>query len=147
MTPKELRYSATVTNDGMKIINRKQFDIDIQLFNGANVEVVISKKKKTRSLQQNSYYWSAVVPIVRQALKDSGIIMSSEDTHELLKFNCNLKEHVNAKTGEVLTSIGSTKNLSTVEFMDYIAEIKRWSAEFLNIVIPDPAEVLHIEFN
>jgi len=36
--------------------------------------------------------------------------------------------------------IKSTTRLSTGEFEEYLSKIKRWAAEFLNIVVPDPIE-------
>ena len=44
-------------------------------------------------------------------------------------------------TGE-LPRVKSTTELSTVEFMEYIAEIQRFGAEYLDVYIPDPNEAI-----
>lgn len=141
-----LTFTGTVS-DTLKIVNRKQFDKDIQLFAGKEVEITIRKKRKKRSLNQNNFYWGAVVPIVREGLCDVGIIMNSEEVHELLKLKCNPVEVINNKTGEVISTMGSTTKLTTSEFMDYLSKIKHWSREYLNIEIPEPGELLTIEFD
>lgn len=140
-----LTYTGSV-NDTLKIVNRKKFDKEIQLFRGKEVEITIRKKRKKRSLSQNNFYWGAVVPIVREALYDAGIIMNNEETHELLKLKCNPVEVINKKTGEVISTMGSTTKLTTSEFMDYVSKIKHWAREYLNIEIPEPGELLTIEF-
>ncbi len=117
------------------------------MFNGKEIEIIVRKKRKRRSLNQNAFYWGVVVTIVKEALKESGIIMGIEQVHELLKLKCNPLETVNQKTGEVLISPGSTAILTTSEFMDYLSNIKNWSREFLNIELPEPGEVMQMEFN
>jgi len=47
--------------------------------------------------------------------------------------------------GEFITRIKSTTELSTSEFMDFIADIQRWSAELFGVVIPDPGQQIHLE--
>ena len=87
------------------------------------------------------------MPMVREGLIDVGYKISKEETHDFLKHKFLVKELVNEETGEILKSIGSTSDLTTSEFMDFIAEIQQWAAEFLGINIPDPGEAIEIDFN
>lgn len=52
---------------------------------------------------------------------------------------------VNDCTGEVLTFIGSTAELSTVDFMAFIENVAAWLAEFLGVVLPEPGQQIEIE--
>lgn len=100
-----------------------------------------SKPVNIRSLGQNNYYHYIVVPAVRQGLYDIGFdgIKSNEQAHEFLKEKFLKRyEHNRNNPEEVIELPGSTAKLTTVEFMAYIAEIQRFSAEYLGIVIPDP---------
>lgn len=102
--------------------------------------VTLEKTKRKRSNNQNRYLWGVVYPLVRDGFKDLGNKESIETIHEFLKARFLKKEIVHEDTGEVLSFTRSTTDLSTSEMMDYIAEIQQFSAEYLNVVIPDPNE-------
>lgn len=123
----------------LKISNRKAFIKEISLLQCKEVEICIRKKKKYRSFLQNRYYWGLVIPVVRASLHDVGVEFGNQTTHEMLKLRF-LKEDLHVRDGEFISRIKSTKELSTSEFMDYIAQIQRWASEFLGCVIPDPGE-------
>jgi 23S rRNA maturation-related 3'-5' exoribonuclease YhaM len=84
-----------------------------------------------------------MLPIVKDGLKELGIDMSKEQTHEMLKYRF-LKREFITSDGDILQSIGSTTELSTKEFNEYIESIQIWSAEYLNVNIPDPNEQTEI---
>jgi len=138
-------YFGEVRDNGVHIFNRKRFDAEIQVLNGKQVEITIRKKRRTRSLEQNAYYWGVVVPMIRKGLNDAGWKFGLEQSHELMKAKFLQIEIVNEDTGEIIKSIGTTTNISTSEMMDYIASVQQWAAEFLSITIPDPGEQLKIE--
>ena len=100
---------------------------------------VTIKKKNNRTNQQNKYWWSGVVPLVRQGLKDAGYneVKTNEDAHEVLKALF-LKKHISNGDGVALEMSGSTTELSTIEFNELIANVQQWAAEFLNVIVPDP---------
>jgi hypothetical protein len=106
------------------------------------------KPKKNRSLPQNKYYWSVMVPMVLEGLKDIGYneIKTIEDAHEVLKGLFNKKQLVNPD-GVVLEVASTTTKLTTLEFSLYIADVQRWAAEFLNVIIPDPNQQLDLYGN
>lgn len=140
-----MRFYGQVSEEGvLKITNRKQFDVDIKDFSGKYVVIDITKKKSIRSLSQNAYYHSAVVPLVRQGLKDLGHKLTLEDTHLFLRGKF-LKEELVSEDGEVIGErIKSTTELTKSAFADYISEIQQFSAEILGVNIPNPNEQLHI---
>ncbi len=110
--------------------------------------LLIAKPAKQRSLQQNKYWWGYLVPTVKDALRDMGFedIRTNNDCHELLKSMFFKKEIVNHTTGEVLTTVGSTTEATTVIFSERIADIQQWAAQYLNIVVLDPGQKIEIDF-
>jgi hypothetical protein len=112
-------------------------------FEGKAIEVIIRKKKKHRSTQQNRYYWGVVVELIKNYLQevDPQVIWTPEKVHELLKFKFLRCQKVNPDTAEIeFEYTRSTTDLSTSEFMDLIAQIQQWSAETFDLYIPDPNE-------
>jgi hypothetical protein len=109
----------------------------------------IEKVYGKRSGQQNKYYWSVIVPSVRDGLKKVGYECDSlDECHDFLKNQFiaikgrKRKRLVNKSTGEMkyISVIKSTRKLSTIEFNEYFEKIIRWAAEYLSIVIPYPNE-------
>lgn len=128
-----------------KLSNAKKIRQIVESFEGKTIELIISKASKKRSSPQNRYYWGCIVPIIKEALLQSGNIFNDEHVHDLLKFKF-LKEDLPFGTdGEFITRIKSTAELTTSQFMDYIAQIQQWAAEFLSIDIPDPNEQIELE--
>ncbi len=110
---------------------------------------LISKSVNLRSLGQNSFYWYIVVPIVKKGLQGIGYddIKSNEQAHEFLK-NKFLKKYVHNRNNpeEVIELPGTTTDLTTVQFMAYIAEVQKFSAEWLGEIIPDPGQRPEIDY-
>jgi len=137
-----------ISDEGvLTIVNRKTFDADIKEFAGKNVVITVERRKSQRSSQQNRYYYGCVVPIVQQGLKDIGHRLSKEDTHLFLR-NRFLTQELVSSEGEVIGNrLRSTTELNKSEFADYTSEIQQFSAEYLNIVIPDPLTQVTISCN
>ena len=124
------KLSINATNDVRRALNS---------FEGQNVEIVIKKARSKRSLPQNAYYFSGVVPIVKQGLKDLGYIMTLSETHEFLKDKFLQEEMIHPDTGEVIGKrTKSTTELSKMEMVEYIDSIIQFSAEILGVVIEPP---------
>jgi hypothetical protein len=111
----------------------------VKTFEGQEVILTIQKAKKRRTTPQNSFYHGVVVPIMQQALKDSGYLMTNESVHDMLKLRF-LKESilVNENTGEYIERIKSTTELTTTQFAEYILDIQKFAVEYFNVIIPDP---------
>ena len=138
-------YTGIVKPDGLHIFNRKAFDRELEGLLGNKVEVCVQKKRRGRSVEQNAYYWGVVVPLVQSGLTDAGWQFGKQETHDLLKAKFLQIEKVNKDTGVVIKSVGTTTTITTTEFMDFVASVQQWAAEFLNVQIPDPNEQLEIE--
>jgi hypothetical protein len=94
----------------------------------------IKQYRATRSNPQNRYYWGCVLNILSQ---HTGF--TPEEMHELLKqkFLPVLKMLPN---GEEVKIPGSTAELDTSDFEDYLEKVKQFSIQELDCYIPDPNE-------
>lgn len=108
-------------------------------------EVYIKPRKRTRSLDQNAYYWAAVVQPFTDWLRlnygDSKI--DKEQAHEMLKVKIlGLTEKQIPNSGESVTIIPRSKTLTVEEFSEYIEKCAAWLAEFCEIVVV-PSEMFY----
>jgi len=146
-----LEYICECNEDGeITIRNKRGFIQDVNtFFKGKLFKMKLFQYRKTRSLPQNGYYHACVIPAVLDGLVDNGYErhkLNSEVVHEFLKEQFLKTEIISEKTGDVITVTKSTSELTTVEFMDYIASIQKWASEFLGIVIEDPNTQSKINF-
>jgi hypothetical protein len=145
-----LTYRANVENGSIQMqdsIRRKMVKEVGYSYEGHNITFTIKKRRNTRSGSQNAYYWSVVLPLILDAMIDLGNELQSGNPdhldmiHDLMK-----RDHldngleVRDADGTLYKLPSSTKNCSTLDFMEYIQRIQMWAAEMLNIDIPDPNE-------
>ena len=110
------------------------FRLQIAKMEGKQIEVIVRLPKKIRSDPQRKYYFGVVVPILSEYTG-----FTKEEMHLELK-RLFLSEEVKGKKVTLLKT-RSTTELTTVEFMGYIAEIQQWASESFDLYIPDPDEV------
>lgn len=101
-------------------------------------EVSIRPRKKTRSLNANSYYFAAIVQPFTEWLRDEwgepGI--TTEQAHTILKAKVlGTTEKVLESTGEVIELIPTTHDMDKYDFADYIDAASKWLAEFCSIIV------------
>ena len=96
------------------------------------VEIIVRPFKKDRSQPQNRYYWGVVLKTIGNHLG-----YTADEMHQI--FGTMFLSY--EKNGRVF--VMSTTKLTTVEFEDYLAEIKQWSAVEQQCFIPDPNDVEH----
>jgi hypothetical protein len=109
-------------------------------------ELKITKKNR-RSLNQNRYYFGVCVRMVRDGLVDLGHDVTLEETHDFLKSKFHSEELVNESTGEIISIPRSTTEMNKEDFSNYIEKIQRFSAEFLNVVIPNPNSQMALDYS
>lgn len=106
-------------------------------------EFYLKPRKRTRSLDQNAYYWAAVVtPFtdwLREVYGDSKI--DKEQAHEMLKVKI-LGLQEKEIDGETISLIPRSKTLTVEEFSEYIEKCAAWLAEFCEIVVV-PSEMFY----
>jgi hypothetical protein len=140
----KLTYYSEVKDGKLQPICTKRISEWIKSMEGKCIAITLSKKKKTRSLSQNAYYWAICIPIVKDRIVELGNEYSTEDTHNELKRRF-LTEDIHIKDGELIQRTKSTSDLTTTEFMEYILKIQEWASTILDIYIPSPNEQLKIE--
>lgn len=101
------------------------------------VTITIEQQKSTRSQQANAYYWAVVVKGLAAYNGNT-----PDEVHEVLKLKFLSKELAFANgNGEVVAEFvigGSTRQLDTAAFYDYVERIRAWSLEALELPIPPP---------
>ena len=122
-------FTGMVDNGGLRFDMKSVVDNYMCTLIGQRVEVIIRKPKTKRSDLQNNYYWGVVIELLSKELG-----YDKDEMHEILKYKF-LQSNAMG-----MPYIKSTTKLSTGEFEEYLSKIKRWAAEFLHIVIPDPNE-------
>lgn len=125
--------------DGQLILRNKAHILkEIEPFGNAELEITIQKKRITRSLPQNRYYFAVVVTMIQERFKELGHEgITKELTHEYLKGRYLFKEVINEATGEVLKLPLSTTELTKSEFSEYIENVIKFASESLDIFIPE----------
>jgi len=133
----KLKFFGEVIKGILKLKDQKGFLDYIKTFEGKKVEILITKFKKSRSVQQNRYYWGVVIPILCDFTG-----YEKEEMHEAIKLKFLYEERV--VKGLKIPTVRSTTDLSTIELMDLMRRIYRWAALELSVNIPDPDGYIHI---
>jgi len=140
----------TSISNGIFKRNRNLVLQAIQSFNDKDVIISFSKPKKSRSNNQNRFYWGVVLPLVQSGLVDAtGELRSVDNIHYkiLLPLFAPTNEMINKDTGESLNERLTSSEMTTTQFCEYILEVQKWGAEFLGIDIPSPNEETLLNFD
>lgn len=123
-------FRATVNKCRLDIHDQQKWVIYLASLNGKEVEVTVKKPEKKRSLNENSYYWKIVVPILADYFG-----YSESEMHEAIKYRFLIDN-----SGKI-PKIGSTAKLTTVEFEKLMTDIRQWAAQEWQVYIPLPNEI------
>jgi hypothetical protein len=126
-------FTGTVDKGQLKLDHPHKYLIQVSALNGKKVELVLRKRRTKRSDRQNRYYWGVVIQILANFCG-----YEPEEMHESLKYQF-LRDPANEKYG--LPKIGSTADLSTDEFNQYVNRVVRWAATNLQVFIPDASQI------
>lgn len=125
----------------LHIFKRSQLDEIIKNTVDCYIVITFEKKRKKRSIMQNSYYFGVIInDFCNGYYEMTGEKIEPEQAHEILKLKCNYKEVVNQKTGEVLQVPGTTTELSTTGFEEYLEDCRKFIYEWFGITILLPNE-------
>lgn len=130
----EIIHTGKVIEGTLTGIPKKELANELKFFEGKSVDLIIRKHKKYRSIYQNRYYWMIITMI------GNDIGNTKDEMHDILKFKFLKAEKVDENTGEIFPYIRDSSDLSTVEFEDYLSEIRKFAAEYLHMNIPLPNE-------
>jgi RNA-binding protein YhbY len=141
-----MKLRATITNGKLDFTGDRTWVKNyIARLQDGDYEIEIKKYYKQRSLNQNAYYWSVVVQIVYEGLRDAGFdeIRNPEDAHNVLK-EMFFKKIIHSDQKDNLAMVMSTTQFSTSEFEEKMDSIRQWAFEYLGIKIPLPNEQLNL---
>ena len=142
---KPLRYIATKDAKGWHW--QKGMQEAISALPPGRYDWTIEKHKKKKSLSQLGYYFAVVVPMFRDfALEQGWEFESIEEVDIYLKSLFADREIANKHTGEMIKIPALKRNMSTVEMMTFINQVRDWCSEFLGGYIPEPNEQVEINF-
>lgn len=114
-------------------VDPSAWTLGIRKLEGKRVTVEVEAYRKSRSAQQNRYYFGVVVAILGEEFGYTRDEMHAALCHRFLG-------DVDERTG--LMKIGSTKDLSTAEFEEHMSRIREWAGLNYGIEIPLPNEYL-----
>ena len=100
---------------------------------GKDVELVVRRRRKQRSLQQNAYYHGVIVKILADHFGYRPAELHAALKYEFLR--------VDPDDRRPLATVRSTTSLSTVEFEDFQERVRQWALEEHEVLIPLPNEV------
>lgn len=126
MTP---TFHGTIQSGKLLLDSKADFTGHLHTLEGKRVEVTVTKYRKKRTLDQNRYYFLILGMIAKETGHDA---MSLHDA-----FKSKFSTHITYK-GLVIPQ--STKTKDTIEFTEYIEQVRAWAAENLNMSIPDPQQ-------
>ena len=110
-----MKFTGTVQKGKLELHDKSSFNEFISQSEG-DVSIVVKPMPKTRSPQQNNYYWM----IIKVVAQDIGY--TYDELHEIVKVKFN---------------INSTKDLEQEEFSDFLDRLIRYFAE-LGYPVEDP---------
>jgi len=117
---------------------RKLFDT-LKMLKKEPYVVTIEKKKSKRSLNANAYYWVLITILEKETGQDT------DSLHDYFKTKFLPKRKVVFKqTGEENDVQGSTAELDSFNFFEYVDKIRAFAIQELNIYLPTPDEHLDI---
>ena len=126
------KFKGIVDKGRLKLFEQERYEGYLKTLIG-DVELTVGKPRKQRSNAENNYYWGVIIEILR-----NHIGYTAEEMHEALKWKF-LKRH--GEKVYQLPTIRSTADLSTVEFENYMSEIREWASIEMGCYIPLPNEV------
>lgn len=107
---------------------------------GKKVRLSIGEAKEKRSLDQNAYYWSAIVPHVRKVRFDMGDPLTIEQVHEDLLAQFAPAANAKRIDGKGYSRPMRSKEMSVPEMADFLTAITACMAEF-----GDPVPMMEAE--
>lgn len=150
-----MKYQATYDeHEAFHIIHRKGFDAELRDFflpkpgKKTYLTIEVKKKKSTRTLSQNAYWWAVPMVMVRDRLRElSGEKWISKETaHGFILDKVHYLEIVDENTGLVERIRRETRDLSKSEYGDLIDSAIEWCDMYLDIKIPLPDTQSMLDF-
>lgn len=124
----------------LEMRNRQAVQAQLQRMRDGEVRITIERAHATRSAQANRYYWGVVVELLAE---HTGY--TPDEIHDVLKAKFLPKKlAVIDGNGEIKGEFvigGSSARLNTIEFGEYVMQIRQWALDDLGVAIPEPGDI------
>lgn len=153
---KRIEAIATIKNSKLEIVRRDKFASAISDLPEGRYSLTLEKIYNRRSVQQNRAKFGIAYKILRECFVEAtGESVSIDYVHEFCKRNFlpseyverlknehQSKQIVSESTGEVIEMpfMLTTTKMTTVEEMEFYANLQKFAAEFFGTEIPSPNE-------
>lgn len=128
-----LKHPGTVSKQGKFIPDDPAtFRADFEARAGRRVTVAVAQERKDRTHRQNAYYWAVCVRLIGEWMGED----DAQAVHDALRHKFLSIRYTRAG----LDVFKSTAALSTVEFSQYVEQVKQWAAE-QGVIIPDANQI------
>lgn len=123
-------------------------DLKNAFTDGAKVTVEIKSRRKARSIDQNAYMHMAFQIIADETGNSADVVKNTMKALYAKKpmLDKDGNEIFNKVTGEQAMYIQDTRDMSTIENMEFMDNVRLFAAEFLGCDIPLPDQNLKINF-
>jgi hypothetical protein len=134
-------------NGKLELTNKEFFLKDVAKYANKEIKIIVLENKHKRSNKQNNYYWAVIVPLCYLGFINKGYRLSKgevglKEAHHILK-SVFIPIEIEIEEGDQIITqkvAGSTTDLNTAEFNEYVEEVIQFAAEHLDIQIPYPNE-------
>lgn len=134
----------------IKLVAKKGFMDDIRSFgHGKKVWITVENYYNKRSPSQNNVLHKYIGMIAKETGQDPKQVKSVLKNTFLKPrawLDAQGEQMYNPDSGEVLTYIPSTTDISTIEMNDFWDKIRQWALDFLNLDLPLPEKVQKINY-
>jgi NinB protein len=144
MAKNVLELSCLVSNGRIPLETSQAVAAAIRRMEGKRLVISLREQKRTRSNNQNAFYWAVVIPLVLEMFVEAGNDTNPEEVHLFLKENVGGSVCVKVlltPDGKRCPVLRSSADLSTAEFEDFLERVRAWAAE-MGTQIPLPNENL-----
>ena len=130
-----MKHIANIKNGQIVFDNPDAFALNKAKLEGQKVVLSLEKWRKNRSLNENSYLWGVVIPLIAEHLG-----YQDNDTESLWAAIKLEVGHYNL-VGSIKVPKASN-SLNTVEFEKLMSMVRTWASSELQVYIPLPNEPL-----
>ena len=141
-----LTFYGTVDEQGQIKLPKTMRQGISQAFKGVRIEVTVKKAHKSRSTEQNRYYWGVLIPYVVRLFIEAGNPLQEDNrehielVEELMRRKFGLWDSIADAEGEENKVLVRLSQYTTVQQEELNANIRAWAADVFNVVIPLPNE-------
>lgn len=100
---------------------------------GEPLRVIVTAEERQRNVQQNRFYWGAVLKQISEAAWVDGKQYDKDTWHEYFARKFGVLDELILPDGEIITRRKSTTQMSVGEFSTYLNDVQAYAAETLGV--------------